>query len=146
MSQELAAGLTMSMAKIVRRLKALDAGARLSQPCASALAVIVVAGRARPGDVARNERVTPASITPVLKELVEKGLITRSVNPIDRRAAWLTPTAKGKRWFEEGHIRATKPLADALGSIDPKQRETLAAALGVLRRIETALHDRASEA
>lgn len=139
MSQELAADLAMTMVRLIRRLKTSHVGARLSPPCASALAVIVAGGRIRPGDVARIEGITPASITPVLKELTTQGLIIRTLDVEDRRSAWLTPTAKGRRWFEEGHIRAVKPLASAIAGLKPNARETLQAALPFLREIEAAL-------
>lgn len=146
MSQELAAELAMTMERLIRRLKAAHEGARLSLPCASALAVIVVGGHIRPGDVARIEGVTPASITPVLKELISQGLIARKVDPKDRRSAWLTPTAKGIRWFEEGHARAVRPMADAIAGLKQSARDTLQAALPFLQEIDAALKRRAGGA
>lgn len=145
MSQELAADLAMTMARLLRRLKSADAGAQLSPPCASALAVVVVGGKVRPGDVARIEGVTPASITPVLKELTALGLIVRSVDPADKRAAWLTSTPKGTRWFEEGHARAVRPLTRAIAELQPSARKTLQSALVHLRAIERMIQSAAGQ-
>lgn len=139
MSQELASGLAMTMSRLIRRLRAADTGARLSNPCASALAVIVVAGRVRPGDVARIEGVKPASITPVLKELTAKGLIVRILDENDKRASWLTPTAKGRRWFEDGHARAVRPLTIAIAALDARAQDGLRTALKLLQEIERSI-------
>ena len=73
--------------------------------------------------------------------LVREGLVTRSTDPGDGRVVRLdlTAAARGRmaRWRDHHHA----VLGDALSDLDGTDRDSVAAALGALRRLATLLEE-----
>lgn len=94
--------LVMRVARALRRRGA-DATAPwgLAPHHARALRVLSHHGHARPGELARQLRVTPRSVTDVVDTLEERGLVIRRPDPADRRATALSLTMEGERLVEE---------------------------------------------
>jgi DNA-binding MarR family transcriptional regulator len=131
-SEAVADRLTLTAAQLIRWLRAADPSPRLSGPQASALAVVVHAGRLRMSDLAALEAVSRPTITRVAAELQAMGLISRESDPSDGRVAWLSATDRGRRWLEDGQARRTAPLAAVIEALPEGRRAALVGGLGVL--------------
>lgn len=129
---ELANRLTLASVRLTRWLRAADAGATLSGPQASALAVVVHAGRIRMSDLAGLEEVSRPTITRVAAELQALGLIERATDSADARVGWLSATSAGRARLAEGQARRIAPLAAALSSLSPEDRAAIAGAVNLL--------------
>ena len=70
-----------------------------------------------PSDLARQNLVTLSAVTHHLNTLEEKGLITRSISPQDRRRILITLTPAGKELVAKCR-KKVKGLIDHLGQVD----------------------------
>lgn len=125
--------LVVSAVRLTRWLKAVDTAARLSGPQASALAIVVHAGKIRPSDLACLEQVKRPTIARIISELAEGGLIIRDADATDRRSFWISATEAGQRLIVEGQARRIEPLVIGLKALDRAELETLRQALPILR-------------
>ncbi len=139
----LADDLVVSAVRLTRWLKAADTAARLSGPQASALAIIVYAGKTTPSQLARLEQVQRPTIARVIGQLTDAGLVTRKGDQRDRRSSWIQPTRAGKTLIKEGQLRRIEPLVRRMQKLNPTELKTLRDALLVIRRlIDPATHDK----
>lgn len=134
-SAELADGITVASATLVRWLRAADPSPVLSGPQASALAVVVYSGRIRMSDLARLEEVSRPTITNLAAELQTLGLIERGPDPGDGRVGWLSATERGRRILAEGQARRIAPLAKAIQGLSDAERSALADGMALLQRL-----------
>lgn len=97
-----------------------------------ALGVLARHGVQRPGALAEHLHIAPRSGTEVVDALVERGLVTRSPDPQDRRALLVALTDRGVEVV--GTIQAARAAeADRLFAVlDADERVALA---GLLRRV-----------
>lgn len=133
----LADRMTFAAVRLTRWLRAVDPSPRLSGPQASALAVVVHAGRVRMSDLAAFEEVSRPTITRVAADLQVLGLIQREPDPADGRVSWLTATKAGRAVLAEGQARRIAPLAAAVAALSDDERLALAHGLEVLERLLT---------
>lgn len=127
--------LVTSAVKLTRWLRAADPSAQLSGPQASALAIIVYARRIRPSELADLEEVKRPTVARTIGQLSLMKLISRVADSADTRSVFLMPTKKGEALLAEGQRRRIKPLALALAKISPEEKETLARAAAILKRL-----------
>ena len=97
-----------------------------------ALGVLARHGVQRPGALAEHLHIAPRSGTEVVDALVDRGLVTRSPDPQDRRAMLVTLTDHGVEVV--GTIQAARAAeADRLFAVlDPAERDELGR---LLRRV-----------
>ncbi len=86
-------------------------------------------------ELAELESVNPTMLSRITSHLVEKGLLERTVDPLDRRAASVAATAAGRRLRDRIHRERTEAIATHLGQLDRDQRELLWRALPVLEEL-----------
>ena len=134
-AQQIAHRLILASVRLIRRLRARDARARLTGPQASALAVIVHSGGVTFGDLADVEQVGPSAITKVARQLQDAGLVVREVDRGDRRIKRLRATAAGKKLLAAGQARHTSHLVGALMAMTAGKVETLAAAIAIIEQL-----------
>ena len=94
---------------------------------------------ATPAQLAEATRITRAAMTSRLDRLVESGLVTREVDPLDRRRVVVRPTTAGRRtWDRYVHdgMRREQQLLRALGPLDLHQLN------GLLRKVVLSLDRR----
>jgi len=127
--------LVTSAVKLTRWLRAADPSAQLSGPQASALAIIVHARRIRPSELADLEEVKRPTVARTIGQLSSMKLISRVADSADTRSVFLMPTKKGEALLADGQRRRIKPLALALAKISPDEKETLARAAAILKRL-----------
>ncbi len=93
---------------------------------------------ARAGELAAQLRVTPAAITKIVDQLVDRGLITRTRSPEDGRSAALVASAAGKAALDRSRRSRNRTLRVMLGSLT---KDETAALTSILRRAVALLPD-----
>ena len=107
----------------------------LSPTLLAALSTIDRHGPMTPGDLAAHEQVRKPTVTRILAALVEEGLIERTIDPLDRRVAWVQLTPAGRTLLRTVRRRSDRYLARRLGQLDPGDIDTLERAAEILDRI-----------
>ena len=74
-------------------------------------------------------------MTRVVASLEESGLVTRTVDPADRRVAHVATTALGDRFLAASRHRRDAFLASGLRSLSAEERNVLERATGLLERL-----------
>jgi len=128
---ELAADLRLVVGRLARSLRQADDGG-LTPSQLSALSSIDALGSVRLGDLAAAERVSSPTLTKIVANLEAAGLVHRSADPDDRRAARVSLTAAGRSRLKRLRTERNAYLQQRLAALTTKDRETLAAALAVL--------------
>lgn len=125
-------GAVTRMSTVLRALKRADAAAftdsEFTQQDYDTLHVLMVQPyptEATPAQLAEANRITRAAMTSRLDRLVASGLVTREVDPLDRRRVVVRPTPAGRatwdRYVHDG-MRREQHLLRALG---PRELEQL---------------------
>jgi DNA-binding MarR family transcriptional regulator len=89
----------------------------------------------RLGDLAAAEGVTGPTLTKIVAHLETIGLVARSADEADRRAARITLTPEGRERLVRIRSDRDAFLEHRLGDLDPEARAVLAAAVPVLRAL-----------
>ena len=84
------------------------------------------------GALARSSMVTSGAITNRIDRLVARGLVTREVDPDNRRTVRIGLTAEGRRLVDEVLPHHVANEAALLEPLSPEERERLA---GLLRKL-----------
>ncbi|MBV9363638.1 MAG: MarR family transcriptional regulator [Solirubrobacterales bacterium] len=131
---ETADRLRAVIGKLSRRLRPAPAAvaAGLTPTRISVLLTVVREGTVRLSDLADSEGINPTQLSRAVAHLVDSGLVERSADEGDRRAAWLKPTAAGRRLTERIRRERTDALNGALESLSPDERERILTALPAL--------------
>lgn len=120
---------------LLRWLREADRSSPLSAAELSALSVVVHLGPLSLTELARAEQVRPPSMSRLVSDLEERGLVDRERTAEDRRVVRISATAPGRRLLEEGRQRRLHVLRAALGELEPADRRVLERAVGVLERL-----------
>jgi DNA-binding MarR family transcriptional regulator len=129
----LAHELRETVGRLVRRLRA-EVGPPVAQT--AVLSRLDRGGPASVSDLAAADRMRPQSMAPVVQELERGGFVSRRRDPDDGRRALVELTAAGRTTLADLRARREDWLSRALESeLDAGERETLAAALELLRRL-----------
>jgi DNA-binding MarR family transcriptional regulator len=129
------ARLRAAIGRLSRRLRPTVAGSGLTPSQTSVLFTIVRSGPLRLSDVAELEALNPTMLSRFIGQLTDAGLIRRTADPDDRRAALVEATAQGRRLRERIHRERTRALETYVDELDEAQRETLWRALPVLEEL-----------
>lgn len=81
--------------------------------------------QATPAQLADSCGITRAAMTSRLDRLVERGHVTRDVDPIDRRRILIRPTASGRALWEKGIAAGMSREQDAFSVLTAKELVTL---------------------
>jgi DNA-binding MarR family transcriptional regulator len=130
-----AADLRVSLLRLARRVRAEKADADLTDAQLSVLATLERRGPQSLKALAELERVQPPSMTRTVGCLAERGLLERRPDPKDGRQAIVDLTPSGRAAVLETRRRRDLWLGRRLEELDPAERELLAAASEILRRI-----------
>jgi DNA-binding MarR family transcriptional regulator len=131
---DLASRLRLDISRMARRLRQ-EAGAELSPSQTAALATIEKHGPLTPSELANRERVQRPTVTRVLGNLEEAGLITRAADPTDRRSSLVTISPDGRALLAAARSRKDAYLSQRLDALDPDDRATLDRAAEILERM-----------
>ncbi|MDO9396944.1 MAG: MarR family transcriptional regulator [Herbiconiux sp.] len=126
---EIAARLAVSVGRLNRRIRALS---ELTPGQVSALSTIDQLGPLRPGDLARAERVAAPTVTRLLADLENRGLIVRTADPDDGRSFFLTATEAGADSIRRARSERAERVLEVFEELTDEQIDTLEAALDAL--------------
>ena len=131
---DLAARLRLSVNRLARRLRQ-HADTDISPSQLSALATLTRTGPLTVGELSAAERVKPPTMTRVVASLEDLGLLTRTIDPSDRRVAHVGTTASGEELIARSRVRKDEYLAARLHSLSAGDRAALERAATVLERM-----------
>ena len=131
---DLASRLRLDISRMARRLRQ-EAGAELSPSQTAALATIEKHGPLTPSELANRERVQRPTVTRVLGNLEEAGLITRAADPTDRRSSLVSISPEGRALLAAARSRKDAYLSQRLDALDAEDRATLDRAAEILERM-----------
>ncbi|SOX54970.1 MarR family transcriptional regulator [Mycobacterium ahvazicum] len=131
-------GLGADLLAVVARLNRL-ATQRIQMPLPSAqarlLATVEVHGEARIGDLAAVDHCSQPTMTTQVRRLEDAGLVSRTVDPGDARAVRIRITDEGRRTLNAVRADRAAAIEPQLAMLEPADREVLAEAVQVLRRL-----------
>jgi DNA-binding MarR family transcriptional regulator len=93
---------------------------------------------ATPAQLADTCHVTRAAMTSRLDRIAEAGLVTRTVDPADRRRIIVRPTPKGRRTWERYVVEAMGREASVLQALSAAEKRQLNA---LLRKVLLSLEE-----
>jgi DNA-binding MarR family transcriptional regulator len=134
---ETTARLRAVIGRLSRRLRptptAVAAG--LTPTRISVLLTVVREGSVRLSDLASSEAINPTQLSRTIAQLTQDGLVARSPDEGDRRAAWVKATPAGKKLAERIRRERTDALNVALEGLSGEERERILSALGALEEL-----------
>ena len=98
----------------------------------SALGTIVASGSIRPGDLARVERVAAPTVTRLLTDLENRGLVQRTADPADGRSFFLSSTEEGVAAIEKARSERALRVLELFEELDGDTIDTLVDSLDAL--------------
>lgn len=132
---DLARALSFAIGRANRRM--LAAGQGLGQGHLNALATVFRVGPIRPGDLAQREFVSAPTMTRTLRELEERGLVSRTDDPDDRRSILVAVTEDGEHEVLRARSARADILSRLIARLEPADQTALAAALPALEHLAT---------
>ncbi len=139
-----ASSLRPLIGRLSRRLRPTFAGAAagLTPTRTTVLLQVVREGPIRLSDLAASESLNPTMLSRVVSQLCDAGLLERSSDAGDRRAAWVDATPKGHRLAERMRRERTDALNLALATLGDRDRRHIEKALPALAQLAEALRER----
>jgi DNA-binding MarR family transcriptional regulator len=134
-SPELASLLRPSLLRLTRliRNQRVDMSVTLTQ--ISAMATLYKRGPMSAGELAACEKVQPPSMTKVLANLEERGLVRRDAHPKDKRQAIISVTDQGLELLESERRSRDAWLSQRLAELTPEERALLRDVVPVLDKL-----------
>ncbi|MFI5735397.1 MarR family winged helix-turn-helix transcriptional regulator [Kribbella sp. NPDC051587] len=113
-------------------------------PLSDAQAELIRTVRRTPGisvaEAATELGLAANTISTLVRQLTDQGLLQRAKDQADRRIARLTLTDSARREVEAWRDRRATLVSQALDDLDPEERDALRAALPVLGILADRLH------
>ena len=131
---ELASRLRLAVTRLARRLRTQLPG-ELSPSQLATLASVERLGPITLGELSSVERVKPPTMTKIVACLEEQGLVSRTVDPSDRRVARVEATGSGLAFLDDSRQQKDAYLAQRLRSLTDDDRIVLEQAAEVLERV-----------
>ena len=132
---ELASLLRPALLRLTRlvRIQRVDMSVTLTQ--LSAMATLEKRGPMSAGELANCERVQPPSMTKVLANLEERGLVRRDPHPTDRRQAIIAITDEGVALIDSERRSRDAWLSKQLATLSAEERALLQRVIPVLDKL-----------
>jgi DNA-binding MarR family transcriptional regulator len=119
--EEVAGRLRRAVNRLQRRLRQESLGG-LSPAQASALGSVSRLGDPTLGELAAVEQVQPPSMTRIVANLAEAGMVTREVDPDDRRSVRVRVTSEGELALKQMRTVKNAFLLRRLGELGPEEQ------------------------
>ncbi|WP_439693776.1 MarR family winged helix-turn-helix transcriptional regulator [Curtobacterium sp. SP.BCo] len=130
-----ATDLRIAVNRLSRTLRAQKADSTVTDAQFSALARLHRDGPMTLAELSRQDGVTPPSMTKTIAVLVDRGLATKGGHGDDRRKVLLAATPDGAAFVEETRRRRDGWLTPRLAALTAAERQTLADATEIMRRL-----------
>lgn len=134
-SEDLAHELRSALSMATRRIRAERSDVELPDPQFGVLALLHRHGPMTPGQLADAELIQPPPMTRTVNCLAELGLVRKREHPGDRRQVLVELTDAGRAEVETTRARRDAWLSARLHDLTSAERETLADAVDLLRRL-----------
>jgi len=134
-TEQMAAQLHSVSMRMLRVLRREDEEAGMSASRLSALSVIVFAGPISLADLATAEHVRPPTMSRIVENLVQDGLVTRDADPSDRRMVRIAATDAGRAVLDDGRARRVHAIGGRLEKLADSERRALYRGLELMERI-----------
>jgi DNA-binding MarR family transcriptional regulator len=138
-----AARLRTAIGRLARRLRT-TAAAREAGLTPTAISVLLNVTRNAPirmSELADSEGINPTMLSRVVSGMVDKGLLERSADAEDRRAAWVSITSRGRRLTQRMKGERTEAVIEALGQLSADERRRIERALPGLEALAERLKE-----
>jgi len=132
---ELASELRVALMRLNRRLRAERPDESMTLTQRSVLGTLDQHGPMNLAQLASHERVQPPSMTRTTAALEERGLITRSTDPKDRRHTVFDLSAEGRRLLHHDRRQREAWLAGQLDRLSADERALLHDLAPLLNRL-----------
>ena len=129
------ARLRDSIGRLARYLRTIDAGSGLTPTQMSLLASLVRLGPVRLSDLAKRERLNTTLLSRSIAGLEAQGLVARTVDPADKRAATIAITRAGTQLLRRLRSARSDLLRSHVGSLPLRDQKRLVAVLPVLDQL-----------
>jgi DNA-binding MarR family transcriptional regulator len=103
---------------------------------------VVRHGPIRLSELGASEGINPTMLSRVIADLVDGGLLERSSDRGDRRAAWVEATRAGRRLAERMRRERTDALNAAMSVLSENEQRRIEAALDALESLAEELKRR----
>lgn len=127
--------LILVIGQLLRRLRSEANPSELTLSQLSALARLEQIGPMTTAELARAESMKPQSMGTILASLEQEALVAREPHPTDGRQVLFAVTASGLEQRRRRHLAKRDWLVAVAAQFDPVEREALAAAIPLIRRI-----------
>lgn len=134
-TQQMAARLDSVSAKLVRIVRRDQHSNLISPPRLSALAAVVRAGPLSLSALAAAEQVRAPTMSRIVEELVQEGLVIRETPPADRRSVRISATDAGKSLLERAGKQRVGALTKRLDTLAESEKRALFRAVELLERL-----------
>jgi DNA-binding MarR family transcriptional regulator len=131
---ELASRLRLGVTRLARKLRQ-EAEPGITPSQLIALSTIERAGAMTIGELCAAEQVQPPTMTRIVACLVDAGLVTREVDPTDRRVAWVRVTPEGAKLLQRSRRRKEEYLSRQLRRLEAGELVVLEEAAEILARL-----------
>ena len=121
--------------RFIRAKMCRHAGLQLSVPQFRTLAYLHRRPGANVSEAAEHLGITLPAMSRLLDRLVERGLVTRTVDPRDRRRATLALTVLGQGVLSTAWDKTRAEVAGILALLAPEQRDLLTKGLALLEQL-----------
>jgi DNA-binding MarR family transcriptional regulator len=123
--------------RLQRRLRPTPSGleAGLSPTRISLMLSIDRTGPARVGELADSEGINPTMLSRSVTQLVDAGLVARTCDSEDRRAAWVSATEAGHALAQRIRQERTDAVNGALAGLSAEDRRVLEQAIPALEAL-----------
>jgi DNA-binding MarR family transcriptional regulator len=142
MDAEDVARLRVALGRISRLLDRQSRGQELTRTQASVLATVARRGPLRLSELAECEGVNPTMLSRIVAKLEQAGLLLRSPDPDDGRAARVELTAEGIELNQRQRAERTELLTARLAALPGARAAELLAALPALEALADELAER----
>ena len=129
------ARLRDSVGRLARYLRTIDAGSGLTPTQMSLLASLVRIGPVRLTDLAKRERLNVTLLSRAVAGLEERGLVSRTVDPADKRASTIAITRSGATLLRRLRSARSDVLRSEVVSLSARDQKRLTAVLPVLDQL-----------
>jgi DNA-binding MarR family transcriptional regulator len=129
------ARLRIALARTARWLERQSTAGELSRTQLSVLGTVARLGPLGLGRLAEIEGVHPTMLSRIVAKLDDAGLLHRTPDPADRRAAHVEVTDPGLELHLRMRAERTRLLVDRLADLSPEHRDRLLAALPAIEAL-----------
>ncbi len=131
---DLAAQVRLSVFRLARKLRR-EADADASPTLLAALSTVERHGPMTAGSLAAHEQIRKPTCTRVIASLIDRGLIERTADPLDRRVAWIQIAPAGRKALQRVRTRHTAYLARRMKRLSSEELATLEDAARIMERL-----------